>query len=443
MESGVVVSVRVKPLDGTSGGGAAAAKRAEEAVAVSNPRTPRSIFVSKPVSGTAAASQDSSALVASTTSDGKMFTFDFVHWSTGHEALDAGHFASQEVVFQDIGIPIVDNAIGGYNCTLFAYGQTGSGKTYTMLGADGPSKTVWMDGGPSPTADAAMSVASTSDSIGSEAGLIPRICRDIMDGSRVPVSPDYQSTSRFEVTYVEIYMERVRDLLAGSGAGSGAGQGIGKQAASNLRIREHPTRGSFVEGARCESVETYEQLLALMRIGNTFRQTASTEMNEHSSRSHAIFTITMTQQRLLSEENRYDVVSKLNLVDLAGSESARLAGTSGERLKEGAAINKSLLTLGRVIKALADRSKRVSHGGEGVAHQGMRTSLIGFEGELNSGSSTGGRSRRSTGDALNRANNASSLKPQRRSGAPSGSSASSKDDASTHAAAGGLAPPYR
>ena len=154
----------------------------------------------------------------------------------------------------------------------------------------------------------------------------------------------------FVVTYLEIYMEKVKDLLDTSSMALG-------DTASHLRVREHPTTGPFVEGARAEAVTTYADVRKLMHRGSARRRTAATDMNEYSSRSHAIFVLTMTQERALPDGNKYSVVSKVNLVDLAGSENARQAGTTGERLKEGASINKSLLTLGRVIKTLADRAK--------------------------------------------------------------------------------------
>lgn len=246
--------------------------------------------------------------------ESKVFSYDYVHWSTGNASLDNNSFASQQTVYADIGVPLVENARSGFNCTLFAFGQTGSGKTHTMIGESGEDQ-----------------------------GLIPRICRQLLSASSATI--DHVVSCKYEVSYVEIYMERVKDLLdakADSNASS-----------SNLRVREHPESGPFVEGCRVELVEDYEGIGRLMALGKRRRKTAATDMNEHSSRSHAIFILTLTQDRLLPGGKKYLVVSKINLVDLAGSENARLAGSTGEQLKEGAAINKSLLTLGRVIKALA------------------------------------------------------------------------------------------
>jgi kinesin family protein 1 len=169
----------------------------------------------------------------------------------------------------------------------------------------------------------------------------------------------------FVVSYLEIYMEKVKDLLDTSSLALG-------DPAPHLRVREHPTTGPFVEGARIEAVKTYADVRKLMQRGSARRRTAATDMNEYSSRSHAIFVLTMTQERSLPDGNKYSVVSKVNLVDLAGSENARQAGTTGERLKEGASINKSLLTLGRVIKTLADRAR--SKAATETLHRGPRGS---------------------------------------------------------------------
>lgn len=179
---------------------------------------------------------------------------------------------------------------------------------------------------------------------GDDQGLIPRICRQLLSSSSETI--DHVVSCKYEVSYVEIYMEKVNDLLLDTKSDQAA-TGIG------LRVREHPESGPFVEGCRVETIDDYQGISRLMNIGKKRRKTASTDMNEHSSRSHAIFILTLTQDRVLPGGKKYVVVSKVNLVDLAGSENARLAGSTGEQLKEGAAINKSLLTLGRVIKALA------------------------------------------------------------------------------------------
>ena len=187
-------------------------------------------------------------------------------------------------------------------------------------------------------------------------GVIPRVCRSIIS---TPVADGAVNT--FTITYVEIFLERVRDLLRPPPVGWGGRTG------TSLKVREHPVDGPFVEGATVAEVDTFEECMRLMELGSSNRQVASTKMNQQSSRSHAIFTLQVTQSKPLDaigptdgpsseEDGMYTVVSKINLVDLAGSENAAQAGSTGDRLKEGAAINKSLLSLGRVIKALADNA---------------------------------------------------------------------------------------
>ena len=199
-------------------------------------------------------------------------------------------------------------------------------------------------------------------------GVIPRVCRSIMSE---PMQEGAVST--YTITYVEIFLERVRDLLSPPPVGWGSGKG-----SQSLKVREHPSDGPFVEGATAADVETFEECMAFMEMGSRNRQVAATKMNESSSRSHAIFTLQVTQSKPLDsnmtidntdgnnrlagndDDEMYTVVSKINLVDLAGSENAASAGSTGARLKEGAAINKSLLALGRVIKALADNASASS-----------------------------------------------------------------------------------
>lgn len=195
-------------------------------------------------------------------------------------------------------------------------------------------------------------------------GLIPRICREMFSRQQQKSSAGYKT----HVSYLEIYNERVKDLL---GATGNVGHG--------LRVREHRTLGPYVEGLSLHPVNNYEEIqvrasssliyLRLIEIvvsfqecinrGNSLRTTASTNMNDTSSRSHAIFTITFVQA-VFMDEMPSETVSKIHLVDLAGSERANATGATGERLKEGAHINKSLVTLGSVISALAEQST-VSH----------------------------------------------------------------------------------
>ena len=240
----------------------------------------------------------------------KSFAYDRSYWS--FERKDK-HFAGQENVFEDLGKPLLDNAFQGYNNCIFAYGQTGSGKSYSMMG------------------------------YGAESGVIPRICREMfnrIDG----LQKDKNTTCTVEVSYLEIYNEKVRDLLNPANKG-------------NLKVREHPSTGPYVEDLAKLVVRSNDEIENLMDEGNKARTVAATNMNETSSRSHAVFTLTLTQKKH-DEDTKMDAerVAKISLVDLAGSERATSTGATGARLKEGAEINRSLSTLGRVIAALADVS---------------------------------------------------------------------------------------
>ena len=253
----------------------------------------------------------------------KTFAFDKSYWSFNRKD---GHFAGQEDVFSDLGRPLLDNAFQGYNNCIFAYGQTGSGKSYSMMG------------------------------YGEEEGVIPRICRDMFDRIEA-VQEDKHNTCTVEVSYLEIYNERVRDLLNPSTKG-------------NLKVREHPSTGPYVEDLAKLIVGSFTEIDHLMDEGNKARTVAATNMNETSSRSHAVFTLTLTQKRHDTETNMdTEKVAKISLVDLAGSERATSTGATGARLKEGAEINRSLSTLGRVIAALADMSTAKSRKGMQVPYR--------------------------------------------------------------------------
>ncbi|VVD04364.1 unnamed protein product [Leptidea sinapis] len=176
-------------------------------------------------------------------------------------------------------------------------------------------------------------------------GLIPRICRQLF--SRVMAGKESGASYRTEVSYLEIYNERVKDLLS-------------TDAGHSLRVREHPKLGPYVQDLSKHLVSDYDDIQECMHRGNLQRTTASTQMNDVSSRSHAIFTITFVQASYLRHNNMpSETVSKVHLVDLAGSERADATGATGQRLVEGAHINKSLVTLGSVISALAESSQPV------------------------------------------------------------------------------------
>ncbi|XP_077320691.1 stAR-related lipid transfer protein 9 [Lithobates pipiens] len=241
------------------------------------------------------------------------FGFDYCYCSVDP---DDPKYASQEVVFQDLGTTVLSEAIKGYNVCLFAYGQTGSGKTYTMMG--------------------------TPTSI----GLTPRICEGLFCYNADPLGT--ASSFRIEVSFLEIYKERVRDLLH---------QGDQKKPYT-LRVREHPEKGPYVQGLSQHVVTSYEQVVALLEEGMENRITAATHIHDASSRSHAIFTIQYTQA-ILEDNLPSEITSKVNLVDLAGSERAS-PNYCKDRLTEGSNINRSLVTLGIVISALAHNSQMSS-----------------------------------------------------------------------------------
>uniref|UniRef100_A0AAQ5YN98 Kinesin-like protein n=1 Tax=Amphiprion ocellaris TaxID=80972 RepID=A0AAQ5YN98_AMPOC len=237
----------------------------------------------------------------------KNFTFDYSYWS--HTTVITHTVAHSIQTF--IVTSICESTLW-YNVCIFAYGQTGAGKSYTMMGKQEPG----------------------------QEGIIPQLCEDLFQRTGENSDPDL--TYSVEVSYMEIYCERVRDLLNPKSQGT-------------LRVREHPILGPYVEDLSKLAVTGFPDIRDLMDAGNKARTVAATNMNETSSRSHAVFTIVFTQKRR-DQMTSLDTekVSKISLVDLAGSERADSSGAKGTRLKEGANINKSLTTLGKVISALAE-----------------------------------------------------------------------------------------
>ncbi|XP_058794339.1 kinesin-like protein unc-104 [Phymastichus coffea] len=239
----------------------------------------------------------------------KSFNYDYSYFSMDP---NDENYSDQITVYKDIGEEMLEHAFEGYNVCIFAYGQTGAGKSYTMMGKQEEG----------------------------QEGIIPQVCKDLF--RRISEGSNEDVKHSVEVSYMEIYCERVRDLLNPKNKG-------------NLRVREHPLFGPYVEDLSKLAVMSYQDIHDLIDEGNKARTVAATNMNETSSRSHAVFTIFFTQQRhdgvtgLATEK-----VSKISLVDLAGSERADSTGAKGTRLKEGANINKSLTTLGKVISALAE-----------------------------------------------------------------------------------------
>lgn len=259
----------------------------------------------------------------------KHYKYDYSYWSCD-ENVNNQKFASQQQVYQDLGIEMLEHAFEGYNVCIFAYGQTGAGKSFTMMGKNEPD----------------------------QQGIIPRLCGELFERITAATSPTsaMRIKPRFtvEVSYMEIYCERVRDLLSPKKS-----QSTNVGSSHNLRVREHPIMGPYVEDLSRLLVTSYDDISRLIDEGNKARTVAATNMNETSSRSHAVFTILFSQS---THDEMTDLTaekqSKVSLVDLAGSERADSTGATGDRLKEGANINKSLTTLGKVIAALAEMSSK-------------------------------------------------------------------------------------
>ncbi|XP_068096184.1 LOW QUALITY PROTEIN: kinesin-like protein KIF14 [Hyperolius riggenbachi] len=244
------------------------------------------------------------------------FLYDFSFWS--FDKSDPA-YAGQETVYEKLALPLLESCLLGYNTCLFAYGQTGSGKSYTMMGFD------------------------------EELGIIPRYCEHLF--SRIQTAKQKVSF-HVEMSYFEVYNEKIHDLLVFK-----ADNGQKKQP---LRVREHPLLGPYVEELSVNVVSSFQDIQSWLELGNKQRATAATGMNDKSSRSHSVFTLTMTQTKtevVDGEEHDHRITSRINLVDLAGSERCASAKTNGDRLKEGISINKSLLTLGKVISALSESSQ--------------------------------------------------------------------------------------
>ncbi|XP_055852546.1 kinesin-like protein KIF21A isoform X1 [Episyrphus balteatus] len=260
----------------------------------------------------------------------KAFTFDYVFDINSQQA----------EVYANCVEKLVDGALKGYNATVLAYGQTGSGKTFTMgTGFD-------------------------RDLIEQQLGIIPRAVRHIFDGieSMQAGAVDEDGVSlggvQFSVAaqFMELYNEDIIDLLDPYNKGR------------VFKIHEDGTGGITVAGATIKPIGGPQDALKCLQQGALARTTASTQMNEQSSRSHALFTILIRRQRVMSAEecglpegDLETLTSKFHFVDLAGSERLKRTGATGERAREGISINCGLLALGNVISALGDKSKKASH----------------------------------------------------------------------------------
>uniref|UniRef100_A0A8C7TIR0 Kinesin-like protein KIF16B n=1 Tax=Oncorhynchus mykiss TaxID=8022 RepID=A0A8C7TIR0_ONCMY len=245
----------------------------------------------------------------------KTFTYDFSYDSADSKS---NTFISQEKVFKDLGSDVLKAAFQGYNACIFAYGQTGSGKSYTMMGNPG------------------------------DAGLIPRICEGLF--SRIAGMTRWDEASfRTEVSYLEIYNERVRDLLRRKSTQT-----------YNLRVREHPKDGPYTDPTPLiitVDISLYYEL-KLQSFDSKFFIRLNNISLSASLKPFRVFTRFLPPlQAKFDAEMPCETISKIHLVDLAGSERADATGATGVRLKEGGNINKSLVTLGNVISALADLSQ--------------------------------------------------------------------------------------
>ncbi len=251
----------------------------------------------------------------------KTFTFDHSFWShDGFRTLENGYmepeddkYADQKIVFDTVGKQILDNAWQGYHCCLFAYGQTGAGKSYSMVG------------------------------YGENKGIVPISCNEIF--RRIGENKDPDKSFEVQVSMLEIYNEKVQDLLINPN----------KRPTSGLKIRESKVLGIFVDGLSKHPVTSYDEISKKMDDGYNNRTIGSTLMNATSSRAHTIVTIEFKQLTMVAKK-KSEKLSMINLVDLAGSERSGSTGATGDRLKEGCNINKSLLILGNVINCLADKA---------------------------------------------------------------------------------------
>ena len=227
------------------------------------------------------------------------FTFDHCYWS--HDR-SSDHFASQEKVFEDLGRFALSNAFSGYNVCLFAYGQTGSGKSYSMVGSQ------------------------------DDQGIVPRVASELF--AYINSKKDEHIACEVVTSMTEIYKEQIRDLLTPNP----------KKGLEELKIREHPKTGPYVEGLTALTANSYNEIERQLEMGNRNRSVASTHMNDVSSRAHTIFSIKFCQTQLqhlggesgLARETKK--VSQINLVDLAGSErqtSKQLSVSEQMWFKEG------------------------------------------------------------------------------------------------------------
>ncbi|THD00101.1 hypothetical protein EYZ11_000426 [Aspergillus tanneri] len=244
----------------------------------------------------------------------KTYTFDKVFSAA----------ADQVTVYEDIVLPIVNEMLAGYNCTIFAYGQTGTGKTYTMSG----------------------DMTDTLGILSDNAGIIPRVFYSLFNKLE-------ETESTVKCSFIELYNEELRDLLS-------------VEENPKLKIFENESKkgqngSTLVQGMEETFIDSATAGIKLLQLGSHKRQVAATKCNDLSSRSHTVFTISVHTKRTSESGEEYMSSGKLNLVDLAGSENIQRSGAENKRAAEAGLINKSLLTLGRVINALVDKSPHIPY----------------------------------------------------------------------------------
>ncbi|CAM9187121.1 unnamed protein product, partial [Choristocarpus tenellus] len=253
----------------------------------------------------------------------KSFTFDYA----------AGENSTQEEIFEEVGRPVTEACLEGYNGTIFCYGQTGSGKTFTTFG---------------PGVVMGNHLSLSDPKLHLQRGLVPRVLEYLYGSiARKVRDRDGQLKYSCRCSFYEIFNERVFDLVDESNRDSITG----------LSVREDHKKGVYVEGLAEEQVENAEEACEILLTGFRNRHVGETAMNRESSRSHAVFTLVIEATDINREKGiTHSRMARFNLVDLAGSERQKDTRASGERLKEASSINKSLSTLGQVINALVERS---------------------------------------------------------------------------------------
>eukprot|EP00659_Diplonema_papillatum_P018987 gene18987-29244_t len=263
-------------------------------------------------------------------------------------AFDRVFAGSQADLYSEYGRPMVEDAVNGYNTCLFAYGQTGSGKTYTLLGLPGAGRPV-----------------SASSSAEHE-GLLPRFLMDLC-AYRHDTMRRYPSMQmNITMSVLEIYNEDVRDLLRNSPTE--------KAEKGPMLVEDSETKQIVVVSAVEAQIDSAERAMELLAVGVNGRETAATQMNEMSSRSHMIVILTLKQRHTSGNLQQGTLVSNIKFVDLAGSECLGRTGTQGIRRREGGCINKSLLTLGKALNSFSQGAQM--HEMKGMLRESKLTRLL-------------------------------------------------------------------